>query len=233
MRALSVRLVLAIIAGLLALGGAASATEVSGPAAIVDGDTLWVGSQEIRIHGIDAPETSQRCQLSKGTWDCADAASAALASMIEGKSVQCVGQEVDQYGRLIARCSTDDVPDIGAAFVASGLAWAFVKYSIDYSTLERGARSKRLDIWQSKTQRPWEYRARRWETAVQIMPGNCPIKGNINAKGERIYHAPWSKHYAKTQIDTSKGERWFCSEVEARAAGWRAPYRSRQMQRSP
>jgi hypothetical protein len=72
---------------------------------------------------------------------------------------------------------------------------------------------------------PWEYRARRWDTAAQIMPGNCPIKGNINAKGERIYHAPWSKHYAATRIDTSKGERWFCTEAEARAAGWRAPYR--------
>ena len=41
------------------------AMEVSGPAAIVDGDTLWVGSQEIRIHGIDAPETNQKCQLPK------------------------------------------------------------------------------------------------------------------------------------------------------------------------
>jgi len=57
------------------------------------------------------------------------------------------------------------------------------------------------------------------------MPGNYPIKGNINAKGEKIYHAPWSKHYAATKIDTSKGERWFCSEAEAKAAGWRAAYR--------
>jgi endonuclease YncB( thermonuclease family) len=45
------------------------ATEVSGPATIVDGDTLWVSSQEVRIHGIDAPETSQRCHLPKGAWD--------------------------------------------------------------------------------------------------------------------------------------------------------------------
>jgi endonuclease YncB( thermonuclease family) len=36
---------------------------VTGPAVIVDGDTLWVGSQETRIHGIDAPETSQSCRL--------------------------------------------------------------------------------------------------------------------------------------------------------------------------
>ncbi len=51
------------------------------------------------------------------------------------------------------------------------------------------------------------------------MPGNCPIKGNFNAKAEKIYHAPWSKHYAATRIDTSKGERWFCTEAEAKVAG--------------
>lgn len=51
----------------------AEAATISGPAVIVDGDTLWVGSKEIRIHGIDAAETSQRCQLPKGTWDCAGA----------------------------------------------------------------------------------------------------------------------------------------------------------------
>ncbi|MGE0284581.1 MAG: hypothetical protein AB7P20_28765 [Rhizobiaceae bacterium] len=37
--------------------------------------------------------------------------------------------------------------------------------------------------------------------------------------------ANWSRHYAATRIDTSKGERWFCTEAEAKATGWRAPYR--------
>jgi len=50
---------------------------------------------------------------------------------------------------------------------------------------------------------------------------NCPIKGNISAKGEKIYHMPWSPAYAKTRINVSKGERWFCNEKEAVAAGWR------------
>src|SRR5262245_17751989 len=123
--------------------------EVAGHAVIVDGDTLWIGSQEIRLHGIDAPETSQKCQVPQGTWDCSGAAIAALASMTDGKTVRCVGNEVDQYGRLIARCSTDEVPDIGARLVASGLAWAFVKYSTDYSALEVGPRTQKIGIWQS------------------------------------------------------------------------------------
>jgi hypothetical protein len=52
--------------------------------------------------------------------------------------------------------------------------------------------------------------------------GSCDIKGNISVEtGERIYHVPGQKYYAKTRISEGKGERWFCSEAEARAAGWR------------
>jgi endonuclease YncB( thermonuclease family) len=50
---------------------------------------------------------------------------------------------------------------------------------------------------------------------------NCLIKGNISAGGERIYHLPGTNLYAKTRIKESDGERWFCTEAEARAAGWR------------
>jgi len=52
-------------------------------------------------------------------------------------------------------------------------------------------------------------------------PQGCAIKGNISRKGERIYHVPGQEHYGATRISTGKGERWFCSEAEARAAGWR------------
>ena len=52
--------------------------------------------------------------------------------------------------------------------------------------------------------------------------GRCDIKGNISFEtGEKIYHVPGQKYYSQTVIDTSFGERWFCSEEEARAAGWR------------
>ena len=50
--------------------------------------------------------------------------------------------------------------------------------------------------------------------------GECDIKGNINAgTGERIYHVPGQTYYAETVVNPLRGERWFCSEVEARAAG--------------
>jgi endonuclease YncB( thermonuclease family) len=96
---------------LLAVGAASAATaidcramDVAGPARVVDGDTLEIGTQAIRIHGIDAPEASQVCQLPKGTWDCSGAAVNVLRAIVEGKEVRCAGHEMDQYGRLIARC---------------------------------------------------------------------------------------------------------------------------------
>jgi len=54
-----------------------------------------------------------------------------------------------------------------------------------------------------------------------IEPG-CNIKGNIAYDtGEKIYHLPGQEFYAVTVIDTAYGERWFCTEEEARANGWR------------
>lgn len=54
---------------------------------------------------------------------------------------------------------------------------------------------------------------------------NCRIKGNISIdSGERIYHVPGGLWYDKTVISELYGERWFCSEAEARAAGWRKSY---------
>lgn len=61
------------------------------------------------------------------------------------------------------------------------------------------------------------------------VPAHCRIKGNING-GDKVYHTPDSPHYQRTQIDTALGERWFCTEQEAAAAGWRAPASPAQRQ---
>jgi hypothetical protein len=57
---------------------------------------------------------------------------------------------------------------------------------------------------------------------VQAQLASCDIKGNISIdSGEHIYHVPGQSYYASTRIRPEYGERWFCSEAEARAAGWR------------
>lgn len=51
---------------------------------------------------------------------------------------------------------------------------------------------------------------------------SCNIKGNVSINsGERIYHVPGQKYYDKTRITVRNDERWFCTESEAIAAGWR------------
>lgn len=143
--------------------------------------------------------------------------------MVLGKDVVCDNRGNDGYGRTIGVCVVGDV-EINAAMVRSGYAWSFRKYAHDYDALEDEAHSAHIGVWQAETETPWDYRERRWSFALQAVPdGRCPIKGNINRDGERIYHAPWSPWYERTKVNTQQGERWFCDEAEADAAGWRAP----------
>lgn len=60
---------------------------------------------------------------------------------------------------------------------------------------EEAARAAGIGLWQTAFQPPWEYRAERWAVATQEAPDGCPIKGNINRDGERIYHTPWASQW--------------------------------------
>lgn len=199
----------------LIAGGASAQTRV------VDGDTLDVGGVRIRLADIDAPEHGQRCQSKAGLWSCGDAATKALSALIAGTSISCQPGSKDGYGRLVTTCYADGV-NIAEMMVVGGHAWAFVKYADTYVAQETAAKAKGLGIWRAPTETAWDFRARRWQSAQQVAPSGCPIKGNISSNG-RIYHPPWSPWYSRTRINTAKGERWFCNEAEAKAAGWRAP----------
>lgn len=185
---------------------------------LVDGDTIDVNHVRIRINAIDAPEIGQMC----GSWACGEAALEEMAQMVRHGDVTCNNLGEDSYGRRVATCFADGV-DIGREMVRNGFAWAYVKYSQEYVADETVARQNKLGIWSTDAIPAWEYRASKWAAAEQEAPNGCPIKGNISKNG-MIYHAPWSPWYSKTHINTSQGERWFCSEAEAVANGWRAPY---------
>lgn len=209
------RWAIAIVFSLLTSAGAMAQVSV------VDGDTLDIGATRYRIHGIDAPEHGQKCSALGDLWPCGRQATARLAALIEGARVTCDPIEGDGRGRTVARCFANGA-DIGAAMVESGFAWAFARYSDDYLEAEARARQARRGVWRGPTAPAWEYRAERWRVAEQTAPAGCPIKGNISRNG-RIYHPPWSPWYSRTKISPEKGERWFCSEDEAVASGWRAP----------
>jgi endonuclease YncB( thermonuclease family) len=200
-----------------------SSAAVSGDAVrIVDGDTLDLGRATFRLHGIDAPEYGQRCSKETGAmWDCGKEATQLLQDLVRDQKVTCDDRGSDGYGRTIAVCRTTDF-NLNAEMVSRGMAWAFRKYSDDYVEIEGQAKSKGVGVWQAETQTPWEYREAKWNVGVQEASEGCAIKGNIS-KNRKIYHAPWSPWYSRTKVSPEKGERWFCDESEAVAAGWRAP----------
>jgi endonuclease YncB( thermonuclease family) len=188
---------------------------------VIDGDTIVVDKKTFRINGIDAPEAGQKCTSERGRqWGCGDAATNVLYELTRLGDVRCERIETDKYGRFVGTCFAGDV-DLGQAMVERGMAWAFVRYSDVYAPSERIAKRAKIGIWRGPSVPAWEYRSKRWKTATNTAPKGCAIKGNISSGG-KIYHTPWSKWYAKTGINTAKGERWFCNEAEAVAAGWRA-----------
>ena len=187
----------------------------------IDGDTIDIDGVRVRLEGIDAPQTGQTCERAQsGTWPCGRAATAFLARLVVGREVHCAPTGRDRYGRMLGVCSTEGL-ELNAQMVRSGLAWAFIKYSTSYVEAEAEARALRLGVWQGPAEPAWDYRARRWAAGDSRAPADCRIKGNISRHG-RIYHLPWHPFYDRTRIDAARGERWFCSEVEAQAAGWRA-----------
>ncbi len=193
----------------------------TGIATIIDGDTIDIGKLRIRLHGIDAPETGQKCKKPNGgSWACGKDAIKAIVKLADGKSVHCVGDTWDTFGRFVAVCTVGNI-EINKELVRLGLAWNFDKYSMDYKSLENRVREAKSGVFRAPTMTPWEYRSQRWKVATQQAPEGCAIKGNISGR-KRIYHTPWSPWYKRTKISLDKGERWFCNEAQAQSAGWRA-----------
>lgn len=188
---------------------------------IADGDTftLLTADKEqikIRLAEIDAPESGQ---------PYGNKSKQALSNLVFGNDVRVEVQTTDRYGRTVGRPYVGDL-DICAEMVRIGAAWAYREYLIDKSllTVESEAKANNRGLWglsEAKHVEPWNWR--RGLESGGGTPEGCVIKGNINSKGDRIYHSPGSSSYGATQINESKGERWFCSEAEAKAAGWRAP----------
>jgi endonuclease YncB( thermonuclease family) len=218
------RLLVAILLIDLGLVASASCAELAGSARLIDGDTIEVGGQIVRLHGIDAPETGQTCTDAAGAeWLCGEEAGAALGRLIAGQSVTCEGDVRDAYGRLIAVCRTPQ-GELNRRMVLDGMAVPFTRFSDDYLAEGIDARKAGRGLHAGPFRLPEEFRAAAWQSGTPDCPADCPIKGNISDRG-RIYHVPWSRHYGRTRIDAARGERCFCTEAEALGAGWRAPYR--------
>ena len=184
---------------------------------VVDGDTIDVllggDEQRVRYIGIDTPET---VDPRRPVGCFGKEASARNRELVEGKTVGLEKDvsETDRFGRLLRYAWLGDQM-VNARLVEEGYATAStyppdVRHAQLFSALQAEARGEGRGLWGA--------------CVTPEAQAGCAaplIKGNISSDGEKIYHVPGGASYDGTVIDEAKGERWFCTEADAIAAGWR------------
>ena len=134
---------------------------LTGPAIVIDGDTIDVAGERVRLHGIDAPELDQKFWCQGKRLACGEMALAALEALTAGVELRCEIIERDRYGRLVAKCFSPNGIDIGRRLVSAGWALAYRRYSMDYVEAENKARRAKRGMWRGTFAKPWDWRTRR------------------------------------------------------------------------
>ena len=148
-----------IIIFLLILYSSASFSEkiIEGKAIIIDGDTIHIGKNKIRLHGIDAPEIKQTCKIKDKIWNCGIESSANLKKLIGKKNIKCEVSDIDRYKRYIAECYLNNL-NINQYMVRQGWAIAYRYYSKQFIEDEEIAQKYKLGIWQGTFIEPYLFR---------------------------------------------------------------------------
>ncbi len=142
----------ALVFGWLAFAPPAEAAE---PLRVIDGDTIVLKGERIRLAHIDAPEVDQTCTGKDGQeWRCGEVAKVALSHMTEGRKVICLPLDKDRYGRTVAVCAAAGIGDLGSAMVRTGYALA----AGGYQRLQEEAAARGDGIWEGSFQAPALYR---------------------------------------------------------------------------
>ena len=120
---------------------------LTGPAKVIDGDTIVVAEQLVRLHGIDAPKLDQTFWWWGQQIACGTMSLAALEALIAGVKVRCEVIERDRHGRLVAKVYSPNGVDIGRRLVSAGWALAYRRYSKDYVDAENaGPQGEARDV---------------------------------------------------------------------------------------
>ncbi len=191
---------------------------------IIDGDTIDIeidgSTYRLRYIGMDTPEIGM-----PGYEEAVDY----NRSLVEGKEVLLVmdESETDPYGRLLRYVFVDDVfvnyELVRAGFAEAGFWPPDTSCSQSFAEVEKRSGSMRSDLVEviSETSIAEQSASGACPEGCTTPPQGCVIKGNINKEGVKIYHVPEGEYYEKTVISPEYGERWFCTEAEAQANGWR------------
>lgn len=147
--------------------------KAQGAAIVNDGDSITLGSERIRMRGIDAPEYQQICRKDGADYPCGKLARQSLVRLISGKPVSCSGWQRDRYGRLLGDCKADG-KDLNRAQVEAG--WA-VAYG-DFETEEAGARAGKAGIWAGTFDEPQDWRQTHHDGPVERKHGTLASIGD-------------------------------------------------------
>ncbi len=137
---------------------AAKGEAITGTASVIDADTLDIHSQRIRLVGIDAPESKQKClDTSGGLYRCGAAAANALSDWINRNPVTCVSEGHDRYNRTLGKCTVRG-QSVQDWLVRNGHALAYRVYSKEFIPAEEAARAAKIGIWAGKFVMPADWR---------------------------------------------------------------------------
>ena len=221
----------------------ASALLLLAPALADDVDTLVVDGKRYRLDGIDAPESDQSCLDRAGKpYACGQAAGAAMRKFIAARTLYCtdVGSDRKDTDRRVGQCFVDGV-DLNHWLVENGWAVSFEPYAKGrFKTDEDAARTARSGLWDGCFVAPQDFRLWRKTTAA-LLGASCPsdardrlfpaeatppagfvVKGHYATRAfpyAGIYHLQACGSYGRT-----KAKRWFRTEADAIAAGFRKAY---------
>ena len=129
---------------------------ISGEAKVIDGDTIRIKNNKIRLYGIDAPELNQFCKNENKLWACGKESKNLLNKIINSK-ISCNYIKKDRYGRILGTCFLNGL-DLNKLMVKKGFAVAYKKYSKKYLSFEEYAKKNKLGVWIGEFIRPEEWR---------------------------------------------------------------------------
>jgi endonuclease YncB( thermonuclease family) len=134
---------------------------------VIDGDSLQIGSEEIRLWGIDAPEYNQTCNDNQ---QAGRTSRAFLVFLIDNKVPTCRAKGRDRYGRPLMICLNHQGSDLSRLMVEAGWAWAYAQYSQDYVGYEHQAMRAKLGVHGMKCELPWLWRQQHGRGGAPVPP---------------------------------------------------------------
>lgn len=195
-----------------------------------DGDTIMVGRKLIQLDGINAPELKQKCFNRKNKrYQCGQNALKLMQKMVDNQQVSCRIRTENSFGLIIGDCFANG-RNVAEQMVRRGMAVARGLKGRDYLPLEQKARQGQKGMWQGQfaNSKVWRHGYTIQDGYNGVVnfggtfggAGKCVIKGN-KQPGGNVYYMPWDDWYHRAQVRTNRGDRWFCSEKEAKKAGFK------------